>query len=292
MIQRKCELCGKYFEVKSESIRKKTCSNPCKGALIGSKNKKPTELRERKCLICGKPFLVDYPSDEKKTCSRDCKNLLSSQISAQQFKSEEYRQKHSEATRKAMEKIDLASIIKENRRSYKGENHPTYGKPRSEEWRAKIGEGNAGKRKGMTWEQIYGPEQAAQKREENANYMSKTNSILMTERTSKLEKEIASFLTSRGFVQNCKVGKYTVDFIHHNKKIIIEVYGDYWHCNPIIYKPDYFNKSIGMTSQEKWAYDSARKTYLGNKGYTLIIIWESAIKEKTAEDYLSNLGLL
>lgn len=40
--------------------------------------------------------------------------------------------------------------------------------------------------------------------------------------------------------------------------VVIEYFGDYWHCNPAIYGKDFYNKSIKKTAAEKWEADKIR----------------------------------
>jgi hypothetical protein len=67
----------------------------------------------------------------------------------------------------------------------------------------------------------------------------------------------------------------SVDIYISSKKKIIECYGDYWHCNPKKYAPDYYNKSIKMTAQEKWNKDAERICQLTSYGYDVEIHWET-----------------
>jgi very-short-patch-repair endonuclease len=110
--------------------------------------------------------------------------------------------------------------------------------------------------------------------------MAETNSRLLKNRTSKLEKEFLIELKTKGYISNKQISKYTVDYVNESTKHIIEINGDYWHCNPKLYKADYYNSSIGMSAAEKWKYDIERKIYLENLGYTVTIIWESDYKKK------------
>jgi very-short-patch-repair endonuclease len=62
---------------------------------------------------------------------------------------------------------------------------------------------------------------------------------------------------------------YQVDFCFPDRKIVVEVDGDYWHCNPEIY-------NVPKNKQQKKVVDKDRreKTYLVNRGWTLIRFWE------------------
>lgn len=73
-----------------------------------------------------------------------------------------------------------------------------------------------------------------------------------------------------------KIDKYSVDFLV-NDKYIIECYGDFWHCNPQKYAPDYFNKGKKKTAREIWNRDKERRAYFETLGYKFIHLWESDI---------------
>jgi G:T-mismatch repair DNA endonuclease (very short patch repair protein) len=67
----------------------------------------------------------------------------------------------------------------------------------------------------------------------------------------------------------------SVDIFIPSKNLIVECYGDYWHCNPDIYKEDFYNKSLKMTAKETWNRDSIRISLLKSSGYEVNIIWEN-----------------
>lgn len=116
------------------------------------------------------------------------------------------------------------------------------------------------------------------RRKQNSEFMAKTNERLLTERTSDLEKGFAETLKSLGYEQNQTIGKWTVDFLNKESKTIIEINGDYWHCNPKLYAEDFFNRSLNMTAQEKWLSDKARRNSLELLGHKVFVVWESEIK--------------
>jgi G:T-mismatch repair DNA endonuclease (very short patch repair protein) len=94
------------------------------------------------------------------------------------------------------------------------------------------------------------------------------------------------------------VKRIMVDFCFENK--IIEFYGDYWHQNPVRFKPT--NKIISrsggdkkfITAQEKWNLDAQRISWLENQGYMVKIIWEHDYRKhsdkivKECLEFLSN----
>lgn len=80
------------------------------------------------------------------------------------------------------------------------------------------------------------------------------------------------------FETQVEIDKYNVDFLI-NEKYIVECYGDYWHCNPHKYKPNYFNKSKKKTAKEIWDRDLERKRKFEELGYTFIYLWECDIND-------------
>lgn len=103
-------------------------------------------------------------------------------------------------------------------------------------------------------------------------------------KNTKIEKEAKRVLIDIGisFTQTYPIPTtlYVVDFLL-NDNIIIELYGDYWHCNPKLYDKNYYHKNLKMTAQDKWIKDKKRITTLETLGYRVFIIWESDNIEKT-----------
>lgn len=58
------------------------------------------------------------------------------------------------------------------------------------------------------------------------------------------------------------------------RKTSIECYGDYWHCNPALYEPDFYHRSLHFTAAEKWRRDQVRQRQLTKQGYDVHIVWE------------------
>jgi len=101
----------------------------------------------------------------------------------------------------------------------------------------------------------------------------------LSSRLSKLHKKIreALNLSQLGFVSEQVVDGFIVDELNIEKKIIIEINGDYVHANPKLYKETDIIKLANSkyTAKEKWLYDEFRIKTLESLGYKVIIIWES-----------------
>lgn len=70
----------------------------------------------------------------------------------------------------------------------------------------------------------------------------------------------------------------SVDIFIPSINKVIECHGDYWHCNPIKCKPDYYNKLVHLTAQEMWDRDKQKSDLLTENGYIVEVIWENTNK--------------
>lgn len=72
------------------------------------------------------------------------------------------------------------------------------------------------------------------------------------------------------------------DIVHNNRAI--EVFGDYWHMNPMMYDCEDIHVHSGRKAEEVWAHD-LRKTQLllEKRSIPTLIVWESEIKENLIE---------
>ena len=121
----------------------------------------------------------------------------------------------------------------------------------------------------------------------------KKNFLSSKNRLSKLHQKIREklLLEKFGFVSEQRVGKYFADELNEEKKLIVEVYGDYPHANPKKYTDDFTVRLHGQsyTAAEKREQDLIRKKNLENLGYKVIIVWESDNLEEKRKEILDNL---
>lgn len=77
------------------------------------------------------------------------------------------------------------------------------------------------------------------------------------------------------YIYNKELGLYRPDFLIKDKKIIVEAQGDYFHCNPYVYK-DGPKDEIQIKHVIR---DYYKKCYYLSRGYELIEIWELEINQ-------------
>jgi very-short-patch-repair endonuclease len=110
---------------------------------------------------------------------------------------------------------------------------------------------------------------------------------------TKIENLIFDFVNSFNVSveRNFQIGIYNVDFLIKNK-FIVECFGDYWHCNPSIYEGNFYNKSIKLTAKEKWEKDKNKIQKLKDKGFEVLVLWESDIVSQTKNTHKKIISFL
>lgn len=111
------------------------------------------------------------------------------------------------------------------------------------------------------------------------NNLAGKNLLTIKNRFSKLHLKIRKELELEqlGFSGEQKINRFLVDELNENKKIIIEINGDYIHANPKIYSANDIIRLPGnsYTAEEKWFSDQIKLDSLKELGYNVLVIWES-----------------
>lgn len=233
------------------------------------------------CCICQQEFLPKDIKRPSKTCSKECKNALARNNAIRQFSNpnarEIQRQKSLLQKNNPTYQKKSADAIKKRTERWAQEGHPRIGMSQSDCAKQAIGNANRGRFKGKTWNEIYGKEIADRRRIENSLMMSKNNEVLLKQKRSSLEDKLLPYLPE--YENNIQIGRYNVDFINKKTNGIIEVYGDYWHCNPKLYQDDYYHPYFKITAKERRKLDESRIEYLTLIGYDVTIVWESDLED-------------
>jgi G:T-mismatch repair DNA endonuclease (very short patch repair protein) len=178
-----------------------------------------------------------------------------------------------------------------------GEGNPFYGKKHTKETKQKISKKREGKAVGdknsmsnPIWrnkasenlKKRWDSGELEETRKKMSEHMKKTRrkGKLKSVITSKKEKEIINFLKKKNLspIHSFRVDTKICDIFIPEFNLIIEYFGDYWHCNPKKYEETYYHKNKSMTAKEIWEYDSKKVDLIKSYGYNLEVIWESDLK--------------
>lgn len=89
---------------------------------------------------------------------------------------------------------------------------------------------------------------------------------------SSLEKIVSEFLNEAGidFTQQFVLGAFFFDFHIVNSNVLIEVHGDYWHCNPAVY----IDGPVNEMHRRMMRRDFCKRDYARKMGFKRLVVWE------------------
>lgn len=78
--------------------------------------------------------------------------------------------------------------------------------------------------------------------------------------------------------------RHSVDFYDKDRNIVIEINGDYFHCNPSLYPPNYFNSAKQLKAKELWDRDGEKEKVVSQHfGVNYLTVWERDWMENRQE---------
>jgi hypothetical protein len=110
--------------------------------------------------------------------------------------------------------------------------------------------------------------------------------------SSNLERRILNILFDKQleFVSQYRIKNKFFDFHLINTNILIEVNGDYWHANPLIYNENDLISYPGkfISAKEVWQREEIKKQLAISNNYIVVYLWENEIN-KSSDDGLIKL---
>jgi hypothetical protein len=265
----KCEICGEQcqFDGIHKGYRKR-CSYKC---MAQSKYVISHELRN--CVICNKQFEI-YKNREKTTCSNECLLKLNSSpevnerrmLSLKKSMIIKYGVNHVSKIPGFKNKLKLTKLLNHGDENY---NNIEKGKQTKLE---KYGDKNYNNpiKNENTCMRRYGVPNVFHLKKNKTNGKQISNfqkreyeKVLLQYPDAEIEKYLPDVRKS-------------VDIYIPSIKKVIECFGDYWHCNPLLYSESYYHKYIHMNANEIWKKDEERIITLKSYGYDVDIIWENS----------------
>ena len=189
------------------------------------------------------------------------------------------------------EKADILFIEykEKHRKSSMGEKNGFYGKKHTKETIYRISKSNEITRKNRSEEkkkEISLKISKSQKKlqlenpEEYKRLKSKAGKISNLKKEkykiNKLEKRVKNELENRklNFEYSVIICFKQFDFGNKEFRILLEVQGDYWHANPLIYK----NENLTFTQKKNIEKDKEKVKFAQDYNFKLFHIWENDIK--------------
>lgn len=263
----KCENCGKEtYQTKTQYNRAMHhfCSNKCQKEF-----QRIDLFEDRKCEVCGKEFNVSKKSKQR-FCSNKCQNewqktnvgILNTKYTSEEIECECCGKKYYQKQYK----------IKKHQHNFCSNECRRY-------WYSNVFS------KDETW--IEESRKRAVKILEERNIDTNT----------KPQKIINDLLNNMNvyYINEKSFDYYAVDNFLYNNNLIIEVMGDFWHCNPLKYS-SFENYDIHI---KRISRDKAKHTYLKKfYGIEILYLWEDDIYnrldvcKKLIDKYIIRNGIL
>jgi hypothetical protein len=271
IIEKKCPFCGDIFKTKRYS--QIYCSNECS---VKSQSTELNPLRRRvkvNCVICDKQF-ERMKHQKTKCCSKEC--------------GYEYQRKNIKPLLdEEKKKIDCVC-------DFCGKNYRVWNYRGKSKFCSRECKNKSTKITDKCFE--CNKEYTITKWKNNGFCSNECLKKTINKKRSYFEKITFDFI--RDNFKECEVlsnkcliyedRKIFPDIMIDNK-IIVECYGDYWHCNPEFYKGGYFHVKVRKTAEKIWFEDNNRVSFLEKNGYIVIRVWENKIRDKKDFSYLDGL---
>lgn len=99
---------------------------------------------------------------------------------------------------------------------------------------------------------------------------------------SNAERDMYENLISMGYdvSRNIGISRYNCDIVFNSLPLVIEYFGDFWHCNPSKWDAQQLNPRTKMTAEERWKLDRHKIECLESLGYRVLVVWESDWKKR------------
>ena len=100
----------------------------------------------------------------------------------------------------------------------------------------------------------------------------KKNADKMSNKMTEPERIFDNLMSEIGVLSESQkvVGKKIFDFYIPSKNMLIEIHGDYWHANPIIYE----NKELNRIQKKNVKNDLFKTSLAITNGYLIETVWE------------------
>jgi very-short-patch-repair endonuclease len=221
-----------------------------------------------KCLLCENIIQTKkYNEAYAKRKGLRCKQCLSKMSSRtlKELRSRQTAEEKSAAAKLARSKVKNSSeSVKKQWNTIKSKSQEDY---------AQFIDSRS-KRMKKVWDTVYTDEQ----KDKIVGALVSANNCGRSKLSENFKQELINNKLYDGFESEQPFHGFIPDEINHSLKLIIEVYGDVYHCNPKQYSDDteyvpVIQRTVGQQRQR----DKIRLAAFYKHGYTTIIVWENDI---------------
>lgn len=251
-----------------------------------------------KCICCNKFVERKYYDKKILDSPYECKSCVLKNKNP--MHNSDIKSKHNKIVKSKEYRQHMSSLLS-------GENNPFYNKTHTSESIEKIKKANKSYWDNLTNEKRENiskrcsdiqkkllkdnPKDYRRKRSKAArlSHMSQFDNCDM----NKIEKIVSEYFDENklDFIYSVILASYQFDFKIKGDKILIEVNGDYWHGNPEFYNKDglFGKRKLNKIQLSKMEKDIEKTKWAESRGFTLIRIWESEIKNGNYKNKLNEI---
>ena len=197
-------------------------------------------------------------------------------------------------------RLEVRKKMSENHRSKRGFPHPMYGKHHSEESKKKMSKSTKGKHNSSSTEFKKGKHYSRKTEFKKGDKRTKEirARLVSPKKDTSIEVKIQNFLKqlsieyfTHQYIKEIK-HRYQCDILIPSMNLVIECDGDFFHCNPSKYSPDFVRFPNSKSNQPAcviWERDRIRTKELIEKGFKVLRLWEHEIKVMELNDFSNKL---
>ena len=173
------------------------------------------------------------------------------------------------------------SLLGKNKNKYDGKNNPMYNKKVYDIWIEKYGKEEADRK----WENYLIKSSNSSyfrtyNKQNNKNWSNISQDLFWKIYSEINEKYKRIYFGELNHEYSCGIRSKNFDFVVLDNKKIIEFNGDKWHANPKLYEKDDIPLDfLGLKAKNIWGKDREKINKVEEKGFEVLIIWESDYKK-------------
>lgn len=281
-MRRICIICNEEFQHKCGT--QKCCSFECSAIKNKQRVKRAWALEKTHnkktavCIVCSNAFLYHYRKDrgERKFCGRSCASIHYIKTGA--FDAWRLRKQICKGTFVKCLSATCTNVVYIPPRYIERKQGRTCSRECHGEHMSDIMTGNNNPMFGVTMSLASKTKQLTTLQSHYPN-IANAFQLARHRQTSKPQIEIHAYLCDVFPHLNFQLEKFNTptrrffDIVSFEQLLVVEFFGDYWHCNPQIYNKDFIHPTKRLSAATIWADDKKRLDDIRCNGFDIIVMW-------------------